>query len=224
MSKDEIIILDCILSPFCMRVKIALNEKGVSYESKEEDLFGWKGGKSELLLKSNPIHKKVPVLLHNGNPLNESSNIVTYIDETWPSSSPLLPSSPYERARARFWIDYIDKKVFETGGKIWRSNGDEQEVAKKEFIEILKQLEEALGDNDFFGGERFGIVDVIAIPFSCWFYAFEKVGGFKVEEHCPKLSNWEKRCLLKESVGSVIPSPEMVYGFVSSMRNKLGLE
>ena len=111
MSKDEIIILDCILSPFCMRVKIALNEKGVSYESKEEDLFGWKGGKSELLLKSNPIHKKVPVLLHNGNPLNESSNIVTYIDETWPSSSPLLPSSPYERARARFWIDYIDKKV-----------------------------------------------------------------------------------------------------------------
>lgn len=111
MSKEEIIILDCLLSPFCCRVKIALNEKGLGYESREEDLFGWKCGKSELLLKSNPVYKKVPVLLHNGKPLNESSIIVHYIDETWPSPSPLLPSSPYERAQARFWIDYIDKKV-----------------------------------------------------------------------------------------------------------------
>lgn len=112
MSKEEVIILDCLISPFCNRVKIALNEKGVSYESREEDLFGLKGGKSELLLKSNPIYKKVPVLLHNGKPLNESSIIVNYIDETWASSSPLLPFSPYERAQARFWIDYIDKKVY----------------------------------------------------------------------------------------------------------------
>ncbi|XP_038876094.1 glutathione S-transferase 3-like [Benincasa hispida] len=224
MSKEEVIILDCVLSPFCNRVKIALNEKGVSYESKEEDLFGFKGGKSELLLKSNPIYKKVPVLLHNGKPLNESSIIVNYIDETWPSSSPLLPSSPYKRAQARFWIDYIDKKVFDVGSKIWKSNGEEQEAAKKELIEILKQLEEALGDKDFFGGESFGIVDVIAIPFTSWFYAYEKIGNFKVEEHCPKLSAWEKRCLQKETVASVIPCPGKIYHFLTSMRKNLGLE
>lgn len=107
MVKEDVLLLDFWASPFCNRVKIALAEKGVAYEHKEEDLFG---GKSELLLKSNPIYQKVPVLLHDGKPMCESTNIVLYIDETWPSP-PLLPSSAYDRARTRFWVDFIDKKV-----------------------------------------------------------------------------------------------------------------
>lgn len=108
MSKgDEVVLLDCWASPFCMRAKIALAEKGVDFEVRAEDLFG---GKSDLLLNSNPIYKKVPVLLHNGKPLCESTVIVGYIDETWPSP-PLLPSCAYQRAQARFWADFIDKKV-----------------------------------------------------------------------------------------------------------------
>lgn len=102
-----VLILDCSASPFCLRVRLALEEKGVAYESREENLLG---GKSDLLLNSNPIHKKVPVLLHNGQPVSESSNIVAYIDEAW-SSKPLLPTTPYERSQARFWADYIDKTV-----------------------------------------------------------------------------------------------------------------
>lgn len=107
MSKAEVVLLDCWASPFCMRVKIALEEKGVEHENRGEDLFG---GKSELLLKSNPVYQKVPVLLHNEKPLCESTIIVGYIDETWPSQ-PLLPTCPYARAQARFWADFIDKKV-----------------------------------------------------------------------------------------------------------------
>lgn len=48
MSKGEVVLLDFWASPFCMRVKIALEEKGVEYEAREEYLFA---GKSELLLK-----------------------------------------------------------------------------------------------------------------------------------------------------------------------------
>lgn len=108
MSKDgKLLLLDFWASPFCARVKIALEEKGQKYEQSEENLFG---GKSELLLKSNPIHQKVPVIFHNGKPILESSIIVEYIDETWPSP-PLLPSCPYGKAQAKFWADYIDKKV-----------------------------------------------------------------------------------------------------------------
>ena len=107
MSKQELLLLDCGVSPFCGRVRIALAEKGVEYESKEENVLG---AKSELLLSSNPAYKKVPVLLHNGKPLCESSIIVQYIDDAWPSP-PLLPTSPYERAQARFWGDFIEKKV-----------------------------------------------------------------------------------------------------------------
>ncbi|XP_044491116.1 probable glutathione S-transferase [Mangifera indica] len=220
MSKGEVLILDFCFSPFCMRVKIALGEKGVEYESREEDLFG---GKSELLLKSNPIHQKVPVFLHNGKPLCESTTIVTYIDEVWPSP-PLLPACAYDRAQARFWADFIDKKVFDAVGNIWRSQGTATESAKNEFIEILKQLEGALGEKHYFGGDSFGFVDILAIPLTSWFYAAEKFGGFKVEDECPKFSAWMKKCMQKETVAKVYPDPEKVYEFVAMMRKMQGIE
>ncbi|XVF31551.1 hypothetical protein REPUB_Repub17cG0000400 [Reevesia pubescens] len=203
MSKEELVILDCWVSPFCMRVKIALTEKGLEYEARAEDLCG---GKSELLLNSNPIHKKVPVFLHNSKPLCESTIIVNYIDETWPSP-PLLPSCAYGRAQARFWADFIDKKVFNAAGSIWGVKGEAPVENKREFIEILKQLEEGLGDKDFFGGDTFGFVDIIAIPLTSWFYAIEKLGKFKVEDECPKFSGWMKRCMKRESVAKVLPDP-----------------
>lgn len=107
---EEVKLLDFWGSPFAARVRIALAEKEVSYELQAEDIFG---GKSELLLKSNPISEKVPVLLHNGKPVVESTNIVYYIDETWSTQGlQLLPTCSYGRSRARFWADFIDKKVY----------------------------------------------------------------------------------------------------------------
>ncbi|KAH9707114.1 glutathione S-transferase U25 [Citrus sinensis] len=129
----------------------------------------------------------------------ESTIIVNYIDETWPSP-PLLPSCAYERAKARFWADFIDKKVFDAVCNIWKSKGEVPETAKNEFIEILKQLEGALGEKDFFGGDSFGFVDVIAIPLTCWFYAVEEFGGFKVENECPTFSAWMNKCMQRETV------------------------
>lgn len=77
------------------------------------------------------------------------------------------------------------------------SEGEAKEVAKKDFIEILKQLEGALGDKSFYGGDAFGFVDIIAIGLTSWFVAYEKFGGFKVEDQCPKFSAWMKRCMQK---------------------------
>jgi len=104
---DEVVLLDFWASAFGMRVRIALAEKGISYEYKEEDL----SNKSPLLLQMNPVHKKIPVLIHNGKPICESLIVVQYIDEVWHDTNPLLPSDPYQRAQARFWADYVDKKV-----------------------------------------------------------------------------------------------------------------
>ncbi|CAO2818386.1 unnamed protein product [Amaranthus hypochondriacus] len=106
---NELILLEYWPSPYVARVKIALQEKGIiNYESHEENVHGTK---STLLLEMNPVHKKVPVLIHNGKPVCESLIIVEYIDEVWKNSCSLLPHDPYERARARFWADFNDKMV-----------------------------------------------------------------------------------------------------------------
>lgn len=108
MANDEVKLIGAWASPFVMKPRIALNIKSVPYEFLQEPF----GSKSELLIKSNPIHKKIPVLLHGDKPVCESNIIVEYIEETWSSSGPsILPSHPYDRAIARFWAAYIDEKV-----------------------------------------------------------------------------------------------------------------
>ncbi len=109
-AEGELKLLGTWASPYVSRVKLALHLKGLSYEYVvEEDHFN---NKSELLLSSNQVHKKVPVMIHNGKPICESLIIMEYLDEAFPdTAAPLLPADLHDRAVARFWAAYIDDKV-----------------------------------------------------------------------------------------------------------------
>ncbi|KAA8526673.1 hypothetical protein F0562_008124 [Nyssa sinensis] len=217
---NEVVLLDALASMFGMRARVALAEKGIEYEYREEDLMN----KGELLLKMNPVHKKIPVLIHNGKPVCESLIIVQYIDEVWKDKAPLLPSDPYQRAQARFWADYVDKKVYDAGRRIWTTKGGEElEAAKKDFIESLKVLEGVLGNEPYFGGKTFGFVDIAFVTFSTWFLAYETCGNFSIEVECPKLIEWVKRCMEKESVSKSLPDPHKICDFVATWRKKHGV-
>ncbi|KAK9160319.1 hypothetical protein Syun_006660 [Stephania yunnanensis] len=106
--EEEVKILGFWASPFVHRVQWALNLKGIHYEYAEEDLWG---GKSALLLSSNPVHKQVPVLIHNAKLVVDSLLILEYIDQTWVHRDQILPTDPYERAMARFWAKFVDEKI-----------------------------------------------------------------------------------------------------------------
>ncbi|XP_047982717.1 probable glutathione S-transferase parA [Salvia hispanica] len=215
---EKVILLDQFVSMFGMRARIALAAKGVVYDYREQDLFN----KSQLLLQSNPIHKQIPILIQNDKPVCESLIILEYIDEVWNQGYPLLPPHPYQRAQARFWVDYIDKQFYGTGRKIWCTSSEEElEAGKKELVETLKQLESQLGEEAFFGGERLGFLDVVLVPYSTCFHTYKMCSGFSIREHCPKLTQCVKRCI--DFVSESLADPAKIYDFVSVMRKVLGL-
>ncbi|CAK7327715.1 unnamed protein product [Dovyalis caffra] len=217
---NEVVLLDLKVSPFAARVRIALEEKGIKYESREEDL----SNKSSVLLKMNPVHQQIPVLIHNGRPICESMIIVQYIDEVWNHKSPLLPSDPYRRAHARFWADYIDKKIYPIGRNLWASKGEIKESSKKDLIECFKILERELGDKPYFGGETFGYVDLALVPFYSFFYTFETLGNLSMVAECPKLVEWGEKCLEKESVSNTLSDQQKVYEAILQIKKELGVE
>jgi glutathione S-transferase len=105
-KNEEVKLLGIWASPFSRRIEMALKLKGVPYEYLEEDLEN----KSSLLLALSPIHKKIPVLVHNGKTIIESHVILEYIDETW-KHNPILPQDPFQRSKARVLAKLVDEKV-----------------------------------------------------------------------------------------------------------------
>ncbi|KAL5977180.1 Glutathione S-transferase U1 [Asimina triloba] len=218
---ESVLLLDFWCSAYAIRVRIALAEKGVAFESQEEDLFG---NKSPLLVQSNPVHKKIPVLIHDGKPICESLIILQYIDEVWTEGLPLLPKDPYQRANARFWADFIDKKIYDIGSRTWMTKGESKEAAKKELVECFKLLERELGEKPYFGGDAFGFLDIALIAYSCWFYAFEKEGDFGLKKECPKLKEWVERCMERKTVSEAAPDPHKVYDHMLGLKKRFGVE
>lgn len=221
-TKKGLVLLDFWVSPFGQRCRIALAEKGIAYEYSEQELLG--GAKSDILLRSNPVHKKIPVLLHDGRPVCESLVILEYLEEAFPEASPrLLPDAAYARAQARFWAAYSDK-VYEAGTRLWKLRGDARAQARAEIVQVVRNLDGELGDKAFFGGEAFGFVDVALVPFVPWLPSYERYGDFSVAEIAPRLAAWARRCAQRESVARTLHPPEKVDEFINLLKKTYGIE
>ncbi|TYJ29689.1 hypothetical protein E1A91_A06G084200v1 [Gossypium mustelinum] len=139
---EEVVLLDFWPSMFGIRSRIALAEKGIKYEYKEEDLWN----KSALLLQTKPVHKKIPVLIHN---------------------APLLPSDPYQKATARFWADYVDKK--DDKAFIERSLADSEKV-QMEDIRLCEGVQKGIESPAYSTGRYAPNVEKAMHHFHCLLY------------------------------------------------------
>ncbi|KAK2643844.1 hypothetical protein Ddye_019039 [Dipteronia dyeriana] len=212
------------LSPFSCRVIWALKLKGIAFEYIEEDL----SNKTPLLLQYNPIHKKIPLLLHSGKPVYESMIIIKYIEEMWPHT-PLLPTDPYERAIARFWVKFAEDNVHFTDFacyfySFFQATGEEQEKAAKEVLEILKILEDqGLGEKKFFGGDTINLVDIEHGWLAHWFETIEQVVGVKLLEAStlPRLHAWVQNLKEVDVIKENHPDPQKLFAYFKNLREKL---
>ena len=90
-----------------IKARLALAEKGVSFDSKLLTLRGDQFDPAYMKLNPNAV---VPTLVHDGRIIGESTVIMHYIDEVFPGTS-LMPADPFERSKARMITKLMDEHV-----------------------------------------------------------------------------------------------------------------
>ncbi|KAL7195133.1 hypothetical protein ACSBR1_035366 [Camellia fascicularis] len=114
---EEVKLFGVCGSPFSCRVEIGL---------KLEDIHN----ESPLLLSYNPIHKKIPVLFHNENPLLSLFSLLSTLmrpEKVVPSCLQILMREPWH-----FWARFIDEKCLPAIWKVCSSKDKEQEKDMEE--------------------------------------------------------------------------------------------
>ena len=86
-------------SNYYNKVKLALLEKGVPFE----EVLAWVG---ETDLAASPLGK-VPYAITDEGAISESTVILEYVEQRYPET-PLMPASPYQAAKVRELLRYIE--------------------------------------------------------------------------------------------------------------------
>ena len=202
----SVTLYEHVLSPYAQKVKIALREKGVAFEVALPDGMG-AGGAGGAFVAASP-RAEVPVLIDGETAVFDSTIILEYLEDRWPSP-PLLPASPADRARVRIIEEVMDTH-FEAvnwglGELNWfrRAEGELAktlaDAAARQTRGFFSWLETELGERAWFNGEAFGWGDLSVAPYVGTSIA---VGNRPAEGS--KLAAWFERALARDSVATTL--------------------
>ena len=194
------------LSPYAQKVKIALREKGVEFTLQTPDGMG-SGHAAGEFMAANP-RGEVPTLIDDDFSIFDSTVILEYIEDKWPTPA-LLPSSPIERARARMIEDVCDTQYeainWGLGELTWfrRGEGELSEALRDKATDQTEMMQawltRQLGSSDWFNGKTFGWADLSVIPYVAGSASF----GLGPENSSP-LGKWFQRARERESVTTTL--------------------
>ncbi len=197
-----VIVYEHPLSPYAQKVKIALDEKGVAYQTRMPAAIG-SGQPDQEFLKANP-RGEVPALIDGDVKIFNSTIILEYIEDKWPTPA-LLPKSPAARADARTIEDVMDT-LFEPinwgmGEIRWfkRAEGERARTLEAHAMSQARGtyawLTRHLGNAQWFGGETFGWGDLSVVPY----LNGARGNGIGPDEKSP-LGQWLARANARPSV------------------------
>ena len=197
-------LYDAVPSSNSDRVKIALDEKGLSYD-RTTLVLAKKDQKRPEFLKLNP-YGKVPVIDDDGRILFESCIINEYLDEKYPNP-PLMPKDPYLRGRGRVLIDYalnyLHEPYWALRGEMLKppSERNRSVIDEKHRIlrDLLQYLETDLGDKPYFLGD-FSLTDIAIVPRALRMEAY----GALPAPSLPRLNAWLERMKSRPSVKKIL--------------------
>lgn len=163
MSKSGLYLHSYRRCPYAIRVRMTLEEKGLPFEVFEEKLSDL----SPELLRLHP-EGKVPLLIHDGVPIHESSVITEYLDEKFPEH-PLMPRDPLMRARVRLWTHWTDqllKPDLDAFKYDWKDLDEEKKSALQSRLrQRVQELGSALASQPFLLGSELTLADIHVFPF-----------------------------------------------------------
>jgi glutathione S-transferase len=148
-----ITLYDADRCPYCARVRIALAEKGIEYETVEVDL----DDRPAWIYEKNPLGR-VPVLEEDTFVLPESVVINEYLEERYPEPA-LWPADPGERALGRLLVFRFDQL-----SKPYYALRREEEGARDRLDAELAKLNAALDARPYLSGREFGLADIAYVP------------------------------------------------------------
>jgi glutathione S-transferase len=214
-SMPALTLVSFALCPYVQRAAIALDEKGVAFETKYVDL----ANKPDWFLKISPLGK-VPVLLDGDQPVFESAVILEYLEETQPN--PLHPRDPLRRAQHRAWIEFGSSILAD----IWVVETSPDRAAVDAKIELLHQKFARLEGEikgPWFDGEKFSLVDTVFAPVFRYFDLIDRLIDRGIFKNTPKVNAWRKALSQRPSVKSaVLPNySQMLEQFVLSQKGYL---
>lgn len=190
------------LSPYAQKVKIALREKGVPFKAGVPEGMG-SGGAGGDFLAANP-RAEVPTLIDGDTAIFDSTIILEYIEDRWPSPA-LLPAAPEQRASARMIEEVMDTHMEAINWGLleihWfrRAEGDLaatlMAAAARQTAGVFQWLEGQLGDRPWFNGAAFGWADLSVIP-----HLATSTGFGNAPAPDSRLASWMERASKRPSV------------------------
>jgi glutathione S-transferase/RNA polymerase-associated protein len=190
------------ISPYVRKVKIALWEKGIPFESRVADPF--LGILPDTFVAASP-RLEVPVLVDDDLSIFDSTIILEYLEDAYPNP-PLRPAAPADRARARMLEEIADTQL---EAAIWalgeirffkRAVGAQAEhltaAAQSAIGRHFDRLERELASRPYLSGLAFGTGDLALVPpvTAAAFFGMGPGSGH------PRLSDWLRRMQERDSV------------------------
>ncbi len=195
-------LYDSVNCPYGQKVRIALAEKGLSYDLILVDIAAGETRRPEFL-RLNP-YGRVPVLIDEDAVIYDSTIINEYLDDEYPSP-PLLPKVELsaKRAVARMFEDLadtsftpqVDQLIAEMGKPENERDANRVQRLRQAAERVLDYLNRQLHGRDFLADE-FSVADISFIPRLLVLESLD----IDIGANRPNVEAWAKRVFERPSV------------------------
>jgi glutathione S-transferase len=143
-----------------VKVRIALEEKGLAFEGEILDLQRGDQHRPDYA-KLNP-NEVVPTLVHDGKTLIESTLIIEYLDDAFPNPK-LMPEDPALRHQARLFMKKIDDYLHAACSTVTFATANRKVLIQKTPDELAAHLAK-IPNVDYRERQRLSITQGLAAP------------------------------------------------------------